>query len=130
LTSPSDIVDSPELALGQGVDAQPRKGLSALAVDDEPGMRHFLEKALETRFARVDTAGSVEMAQALFENHDYSTIVLDVSLPGKSGLAWLNELRQGSYEGDVILITGYADMDTAIGALRAGARYGLSGHLS
>jgi DNA-binding NtrC family response regulator len=96
--------------------------LSALAVDDEPGMRHFLEKALETRFARVDTAGSVEMAQALFDSHDYSTVVLDVSLPGKSGLQWLNELRQGGYEGDVILITGYADMDTAIGALRAGAQ--------
>lgn len=85
-------------------------------------MRHFLEKALETRFARVDTAGSVEMAQALFDSHDYSTVVLDVSLPGKSGLQWLNELRQGGYEGDVILITGYADMDTAIGALRAGAQ--------
>lgn len=85
-------------------------------------MRHFLEKALESRFTRVDTAGSVEMAQALFENHDYGTIVLDVSLPGKSGLQWLNELRQGGYEGDVILITGYADMDTAIGALRAGAQ--------
>lgn len=85
-------------------------------------MRHFLEKALETRFTRVDTAGSVEMAQALFDGHDYSTVVLDVSLPGKSGLQWLNELRQGGYEGDVILITGYADMDTAIGALRAGAQ--------
>ena len=85
-------------------------------------MRHFLEKALESRFTRVDTAGSVEMAQALFEDHDYGTIVLDVSLPGKSGLQWLNELRQGGYEGDVILITGYADMDTAIGALRAGAQ--------
>lgn len=85
-------------------------------------MRHFLEKALETRFSRVDTAGSVEMAQALFDGHDYGTIMLDVSLPGKSGLAWLNELRQGGYEGDVILITGYADMDTAIGALRAGAQ--------
>jgi DNA-binding NtrC family response regulator len=104
------------------MDALPRKGLSALAVDDEPGMRHFLEKALESRFTRVDTAGSVEMAQALFEDHDYGTIVLDVSLPGKSGLQWLNELRQGGYEGDVILITGYADMDTAIGALRAGAQ--------
>ncbi|MCQ8897151.1 sigma-54 dependent transcriptional regulator [Limnobacter humi] len=100
----------------------PRKGLSALAVDDEPGMRHFLEKALETRFARVDTAGSVEMAKALFDQNDYSTIVLDVSLPGRSGLDWLNELRLGGYEGDVILITGYADMDTAIGALRAGAQ--------
>ena len=85
-------------------------------------MRHFLEKALESRFTRVDTAGSVEMAQALFEDHDYGTIVLDVSLPGKSGLQWLNELRQSGYEGDVILITGYADMDTAIGALRAGAQ--------
>lgn len=85
-------------------------------------MRHFLEKALESRFTRVDTAGSIEMAQALFEDHDYGTIVLDVSLPGKSGLTWLNELRQGGYEGDVILITGYADMDTAIGALRAGAQ--------
>lgn len=104
------------------MDALPRKGLSALAVDDEPGMRHFLEKALESRFTRVDTAGSIEMAQALFEDHDYGTIVLDVSLPGKSGLTWLNELRQGGYEGDVILITGYADMDTAIGALRAGAQ--------
>jgi DNA-binding NtrC family response regulator len=104
------------------MDALPRKGLSALAVDDEPGMRHFLEKALESRFTRVDTAGSVEMAQTLFESHDYGTIVLDVSLPGKSGLQWLNELRQGGYEGDVILITGYADMDTAIGALRAGAQ--------
>jgi len=122
LTSHSNTVDLPKVAAGQGIDAQPRKCLSALAVDDEPGMRHFLEKALETRFARVDTAGSVEMAQALFDGHDYSTVVLDVSLPGKSGLQWLNELRQGGYEGDVILITGYADMDTAIGALRAGAQ--------
>lgn len=116
------VEHAPAALAGQGPDLKPIKGLSALAVDDEPGMRHFLEKALETRFSRVDTAGSVEMAQALFDGHDYATIVLDISLPGKSGLVWLNELRQGGYEGDVILITGYADMDTAIGALRAGAQ--------
>lgn len=116
------VEQAPAALAGQGPDLKPIKGLSALAVDDEPGMRHFLEKALETRFSRVDTAGSVEMAQALFDGHDYATIVLDISLPGKSGLVWLNELRQGGYEGDVILITGYADMDTAIGALRAGAQ--------
>jgi len=108
--------------VADGKDAQPRKGLSALVVDDEPGMRNFLEKALESRFSRVDAASSVEMAQALFEQHDYSTIVLDNNLPGKTGLQWLNELRAGGFEGDVILITGYADMDTAIGALRAGAQ--------
>ena len=98
MTLSSKLLDPPETIQGQGFDAQPKKGLAALAVDDEPGMRHFLEKALETRFSRVDTAGSVEMAQALFEGHDYSTIVLDVSLPGKSGLVWLNELRQAGYE--------------------------------
>ena len=46
----------------------------------------------------------------------------NLSLTKLSSRNWLNELRQGGYEGDVILITGYADMDTAIGALRAGAQ--------
>ncbi|WP_370263053.1 sigma-54-dependent transcriptional regulator [Limnobacter sp.] len=123
MTQPTDYLDAPLKSVSRPAqDLSPRKGSSALAVDDEPGMRHFLEKALETRFARVDTASSVEMAQTLFDQHDYSTIVLDVSLPGKNGLQWLTELRQGGFEGDVILITGYADMDTAIGALRAGAQ--------
>jgi DNA-binding NtrC family response regulator len=122
LNSSFDIADPSFLTVADGKDAQPRKGLSALVVDDEPGMRNFLEKALESRFSRVDAASSVEMAQALFEQHDYSTIVLDNNLPGKTGLQWLNELRAGGFEGDVILITGYADMDTAIGALRAGAQ--------
>lgn len=93
-----------------------------MVVDDEPGMRHFLEKALESRYARVDAACSIDMAQTLFDQNNYSTIVLDVNLSGKSGLDWLNQLRQAGYEGDVILITGYADMDTAIAALRAGAQ--------
>ncbi len=122
MNSSFDIADPSLLTVADGKDAQPRKGLSALIVDDEPGMRNFLEKALESRFSRVDAASSVEMAQALFEQHDYSTIVLDNNLPGKTGLEWLNELRAGGFEGDVILITGYADMDTAIGALRAGAQ--------
>ncbi|HEX4855982.1 MAG TPA: sigma-54 dependent transcriptional regulator [Limnobacter sp.] len=122
MTTSTRIADSLKPGAIPDPGQHPVKGLSALAVDDEPGMRHFLEKALQVRFARVDTAGSIEMAQALFEANDYGTIILDVSLPGKSGLGWLNELRQGGYEGDVILITGYADMDTAIGALRAGAQ--------
>lgn len=98
------------------------KGLSALVVDDESGMLGFLEKALSGRFAKIDCATSVAMARTLFEENDYSVIVLDVSLPGESGLDWLGQLREDGYEGTVILITGYADMDTAIGAVRAGAQ--------
>lgn len=99
-----------------------KRGLSALVVDDESGMRAFLEKALAGRFARVDSAMSVEMAKNCFEQHDYHVIVLDITLPGENGLSWLNQLRASGYDGTVILITGYADMETAIGALRAGAQ--------
>lgn len=101
---------------------EPPRGASALVVDDESGMLGFLEKALSGRFAKIDCANSVEMARTLFDDNDYSVIVLDVSLPGESGLEWLGQLRADGYEGTVILITGYADMDTAIGAVRAGAQ--------
>lgn len=108
-------------ATGRCEHDQPR-GVSALVVDDESGMLGFLEKALSSRFSSVDCASSVEMARNLFNQNDYSIIVLDVSLPGESGLDWLSQLRADGYEGTVILITGFADMDTAVGAVRAGAQ--------
>ena len=51
----------------------------------------------------------------------YDLIVLDIALPGRSGIDWLHELRDEGYAGDVVLMTAYADLDTAIDALRAGA---------
>ncbi len=48
-------------------------------------------------------------------------IVLDIALPGKSGVEWLHELREGGFLGDVVLITAFADIETAISALRGGA---------
>jgi DNA-binding NtrC family response regulator len=47
--------------------------------------------------------------------------VLDIALPGKSGIDWLKELRERGFDGEVVLITAFADLDTAIEALRAGA---------
>ena len=94
---------------------------SILVVDDEPGMLSFLQRALAQRYGQVDTAGSVEQAVPLLRRRLYDLIVLDISLPGRSGIEWLHELRDDGYGGDVILITAYADLDTAIDALRAGA---------
>ena len=93
-----------------------------LVVDDEPGMLSFIERALSPRFARVDCAANAEMGQTLVNKNHYDIIVLDISLPGKTGLNWLQDLRASGFVGDVILITGYADMETAISALRAGAQ--------
>jgi DNA-binding NtrC family response regulator len=94
---------------------------AVLVVDDEPGMRNFLEKSLASRVGNVRGAGSAEEGDELVRRHRFDLIVLDITLPGQSGIAWLRELRQRGFAGEVVLITAFADLDTAIAALRAGA---------
>jgi ActR/RegA family two-component response regulator len=77
---------------------RPRHPLLDLIVDDEPGMRHFLD--IEPRAAR--------WAPPPFR-------------PGGAGICWLKELREAGVGSEVVLITAFADLDTAIEALRAGA---------
>src|SRR5687767_8418445 len=84
-------------------------------------MRNFLVKTLVPRCQSVMDAGSAEEGAELMDGHHVDLIILDISLPGKSGVAWLKELREQGYSGEVILITAFADLDTAIEALRAGA---------
>ncbi|TXT35571.1 MAG: response regulator NtrC [Comamonadaceae bacterium] len=94
---------------------------SILIVDDEPGMRNFLVKTLVPRCHSVHAANSAEAgAQFVLQQH-VDLIVLDISLPGQSGIAWLKTLREQGFRGSVILITAFADLETAIEALRAGA---------
>ena len=99
----------------------PWKHYSVLIVDDEPGMLSFLQRALTPRCGVVDVAGSVEQAEPLLRRRLYDLIVLDIAMPGRTGIEWLHELRAEGYAGDVVLMTAYADLDTAIDALRAGA---------
>ncbi len=94
---------------------------SILVVDDEPGMLSFLQRALSARCGNVDTANSVESAEPLCRRRHYDLIILDIALPGRSGVDWLHQLREEGHTGDVVLMTAYADLDTAINALRAGA---------
>jgi DNA-binding NtrC family response regulator len=94
---------------------------SALVVDDEEGIRSFLARTLERRGWRVETAGSAEEAAAILVNLHADVIVLDVALPGQSGLEWLKQLDEAGFPGEVVLMTAFADMQTAIDALRAGA---------
>ncbi|MDO9165565.1 MAG: sigma-54 dependent transcriptional regulator [Rhodoferax sp.] len=94
---------------------------SILIVDDEPGMRNFLVKTLVPRCHSVMSAGSAEEGAEILRDHHVDLIILDISLPGRNGVSWLKELREQGFTGQVILITAFADLDTAIEALRAGA---------
>ena len=96
-------------------------GLHILIVDDELGMRNFLLKVLAPRCRWVASASSAEEGADWLQTQRVDLLILDIALPGKNGVAWLKELRQQGFNGEVILITAFADLDTAIEALRAGA---------
>jgi len=94
---------------------------SVLIVDDEPGMRNFLVKMLAPRCRFVDVAADTAEASEKLESRPFDVVILDNVMPGRNGIDWLTEQRAAGLFADVILMTAYADLDTAIGAIRAGA---------
>ncbi|WP_318466202.1 sigma-54-dependent transcriptional regulator [Photobacterium leiognathi] len=99
----------------------PWTAVSVLVVDDEPGMRAILKKALSKKFAQVDTAGSIEEAEEIRKRCHFDLLIVDINLPGRSGIDWHEAFDPTTRRSDVIFITGYADLEMAIQALRAGA---------
>lgn len=95
--------------------------VSILVVDDEPGMRNFLVRTLGPRCKRIQEADSAEAASKLLDGQHFDLIILDNVMPGQSGLDWLSEQRGVGLFAEAILMTAYADLDTAIHALRVGA---------
>jgi DNA-binding NtrC family response regulator len=94
---------------------------SILIVDDEPGMRNFLMRTLGPRCKRLEEAADTEEASRKLDEHHFDVVILDNIMPGKNGVDWLAEQRAIGFFADAILMTAFADLDTAIRALRAGA---------
>jgi len=109
-----------------GVERDPEFGpwlaqASILVVDDEPGMRNFLIRTLAPRCKRIEEAADTEEASRKLDQHHFDVVILDNIMPGKNGVDWLVEQRAIGFFADAILMTAYADLETAIQALRAGA---------
>jgi len=98
-----------------------RRRASILVVDDEAGIRNFLQRALAKEYGLVEVADSAEAAEELRQRYQFDLFIVDIRLPGRSGLEWVQELRQQGNDTDVIFITAYADLTATIGALRSGA---------
>ncbi len=94
---------------------------SILVVDDEPGMRNFLVKILSPRCKLVEQAASAEAATQMLDRAHFDIVILDNVMPGQNGVDWLQEQRKLGFFADAILITAFADLETAIRAMRAGA---------
>jgi DNA-binding NtrC family response regulator len=93
---------------------------SILVVDDEPGMRNFLVKTLGPRCKIIEEAENTAEATRKLDEQHFDVVILDNIMPNKNGLEWLAEQRAAGFFADVILMTAYADLDTAINAVRVG----------
>ncbi|MBN2495983.1 MAG: response regulator [Deltaproteobacteria bacterium] len=92
-----------------------------LVVDDEVGMRDMLGFELGDRGHKVDLAADGAQAIEQLERAEYDLVITDVLMPNVDGVAVLKAAKEISPDTEVIVVTGYAELDSAIECLRAGA---------
>jgi len=92
-----------------------------LLVDDEPFVRRTIHKNLERRGFTVVSAGDALEALQLLRSGEFSAGIFDIILPGKSGTELLDEALDFDPDLNVIMITGMAEVETVIKAMRLGA---------
>ena len=92
-----------------------------LVVDDEPLKRITLQIELSEQGYEVYEAADGLSARRIFESKPIDVVVTDVRMPGMNGLDLLSSLKQIRPEVEVILMTAYATVDTAVLAIKRGA---------
>ncbi len=94
---------------------------SILLVDDDEVLRERLATAIRARGYEVRTAGSSDEAMREAQRESPEMAVLDLRMPGGSGLEILRELRRQDPSTRVLMLTGYGSIATAVEAVREGA---------
>mgnify|MGYP001545678909 CR=1 FL=1 len=92
-----------------------------LIVDDDHAQRSLLETFLQTQGYLTQQAASGEAALQLLAEGKYDMMISDVRMPGMSGLETLRRVRQKHPDLPVLLVTAFADIRSAVTAMRDGA---------
>ncbi len=92
-----------------------------LVVDDEEAQRQMLAGFLEKQDFSVKTAESGKEAIILCQNNNFEIALLDLKMPGMDGIELLKKLKEMNTEIQVIMMTAYGTVETAVDAMRLGA---------
>ncbi|HZQ44827.1 MAG TPA: sigma-54 dependent transcriptional regulator [Acidobacteriaceae bacterium] len=96
-------------------------GARILVIDDEAGIRDSLETLLTLEGFSVDLVPEGSAGLDLLTRHNYDLLLLDLSLPGESGIELLPRIKSLAPELPVIMITAYGTVGNVVDAIRAGA---------
>lgn len=94
---------------------------SILLVDDSIVLRDRLAQAFQERGFRVEVASNYDEALSVFRQNPTDLAVVDLRMPGKTGLALVPQLKKISPESRVLILSGFGSISTAIDAVRLGA---------
>lgn len=104
----------------QGIgEAMVSKG-TILIVDDEIGPRESLKMILKP-FYKIETAENGARALEILREKEIDLVTLDLKMPGMDGAEALKEIKQKNPEVEVLIITGYGSLKSAIDGIRHGA---------
>lgn len=92
-----------------------------LVIEDDPTVGQFVKRGLEEHRWSVDLVDDGDEGERLATAGGYDLVVLDMRLPGKSGMEVLHDLRAKGFERPVLVLTAQDAVDAKVQALRAGA---------
>ncbi len=95
--------------------------IKILLVDDEKEFIETLSQRLEVRGFDVNLAFTGDEAIKWADEKDFDVIILDVVMPGKSGIETLQEIKKMKPLTEVIMLSGHATVETAIEGMKFGA---------
>ena len=95
--------------------------MKILVIEDDPTVGQFVKRGLEEQRWGVDLVTDGEEGERWARSETYDLIILDMRLPGKSGLEVLRALRARGFERPVLVLTAQDAVDAKVQTLRAGA---------
>jgi DNA-binding response OmpR family regulator len=87
---------------------------SVLVVDDEEGFRSVLVRRLQARGIQAFEVGQGEEALAFLKTRSVDVVLLDIKMPGMSGVEVLRQMREQGCKAEVIVLSGHVFLDAAV----------------
>lgn len=94
---------------------------SILLIDDDETLCSALASLLERNGNTVDIAGAAQSAEEKLERSIYDLVITDLCLPGGSGIEIIKKVKATMPDTEVIMLTGFGTIDTAVDAMKLGA---------
>ena len=117
ISTPDASVDRPEVGVSPGESDE----ITVLVVDDEDSNLVSLQKILEREHMRVLTAEHAKRALEIVRRHRVQVVLTDLMMPGINGVELLRAVKEVAPDTEVVLMTAYGTVETAVLAMREGA---------